>query len=134
MNKILLILSFTLASVFAFSQTRPLTGKVTDAGGQGLPGVTVLIKGTVTGTTTNIDGNYNLNVENGKTLVFSFMGFVTREVLFSGQDVINITLTEDSKLLDEVVVVGYGFQRRKDITTAVAVVDDKALKDRPIVT
>ena len=134
MNKLLLIISFTLASLFAFSQGRPLTGKVTDAGGQGLPGVTVLIKGTATGTTTDINGNYSLNVENGKTLVFSFMGFVSQEIIFSGQGVINITLAEDSKLLDEVVVVGYGVQRKKDITTAVAVVDDKALKDRPIVT
>ncbi|MCO5258383.1 MAG: SusC/RagA family TonB-linked outer membrane protein, partial [Lentimicrobium sp.] len=134
MNKLLLIISFTLASLFAFSQGRPLTGKVTDAGGQGLPGVTVLIKGTATGTTTDINGNYSLNVENGKTLVFSFMGFVSQEIIYSGQGVINITLAEDSKLLDEVVVVGYGVQRKKDITTAVAVVDDKALKDRPIVT
>lgn len=134
MNKILLIISFTLASLFAFSQARQISGTVSDAGGQGIPGVTVVIQGTTTGTTTDIDGNYRLEVRPGNVLQFSFMGFVSQQVTVATQTVINITLLEDSKLLDEVVVIGYGVQRKKDITTSVAVVDDKALKDRPIVT
>ena len=134
MNKYLLIIAFTLVSLFAFSQTRQISGRVSDAAGQGLPGVTVLVKGTGSGTTTNIEGNYSLNVEAGNTIQFSFMGFVSQDIAIVNQSVINITLLEDSRLLDEVVVVGYGVQRKKDITTSVAVVDDKALKDRPIVT
>ena len=134
MNKYFLIIAFTLVSMFAFSQTRQISGRVSDVKDQGLPGVTVLIKGTGSGTTTDIDGNYNINIEAGKSLIFSFMGFISQEITILNQSVINITLLEDSKLLDEVVVVGYGVQRKKDITTSVAVVDDKALKDRPIVT
>ncbi|MBW6490354.1 MAG: TonB-dependent receptor [Lentimicrobium sp.] len=134
MNKILLIISFTLASLFAFSQARQISGTVTDAGGQGIPGVTVVIQGTTTGTTTDIGGNYRLEVRPGNILQYSFMGFITQSVPVTTQTVINITLLEDSKLLDEVVVIGYGVQRKRDITTSVAVVDDKALKDRPIVT
>ncbi len=134
MNKILLIFSLTLISLFAFSQTKQITGKVTDDGGQGLPGVTILIKGTTSGTITDIDGNFHLAAEKGNTLQFSFMGFMAQDVVVADQTTVNITLLEDQKMLDELVVIGYGVQKKKDITTSVAVVDDKALKDRPIVT
>ncbi|PKP47422.1 MAG: TonB-dependent receptor [Bacteroidetes bacterium HGW-Bacteroidetes-11] len=133
MNKYLLIIAFTLVSLFAFSQARQISGRVSDAAGQGLPGVTVLVKGTGSGTTTNIEGNYSLNVEAGNTIQFSFMGFVSQDIVIVNQSVINITLLEDSRLLDEVVVVGYGIQKKRDITSAVAIVDSKVLKDRPII-
>jgi TonB-dependent starch-binding outer membrane protein SusC len=128
---------FTLLILFALSmsapaQSRTITGKVTDVGGIGLPGVTIQIKGTTNGTTTNIDGNYQLSVSGG-ILVFSYIGFVPQEITVTNQSVINVVLLEDIKRLGEVVVVGYGVQKKKDLTTAVSVVSEKELKDRPII-
>jgi hypothetical protein len=85
-----------------------------------LPGVTVLIKGTTNGTITNFDGNYTLtNVPANATLVYTFVGMKTQEVVVGSQTSINITLTEENIGLDEVVVVGYGTQKRKEVTSAV---------------
>jgi hypothetical protein len=93
-----------------------LTGKVSDEKGQGLPGVTVVLKGTNTGTTTNLDGNYSLTVPDGTgTLVVSFVGYVSQEVAINNQTSLNISLVPDVKALQEVVVIGYGTQEKKDI-------------------
>ncbi|GEO05191.1 SusC/RagA family TonB-linked outer membrane protein [Adhaeribacter aerolatus] len=115
-----------------------LTGKVTDAvGGANLPGVTVVLKGTTTGTVTNSEGNYSLeipeNAANG-TLVFSFIGFNAQEVAIGNRSVINVSLAADTKALDEVVVIGYGTLRSQDVTGAVATVDQKTLKTLPVAT
>jgi TonB-linked SusC/RagA family outer membrane protein len=110
----------------------PLSGKVTSSKGEALPGVTVMVKGTTTGTQTGVDGSYSLNVpENGGTLVFSFIGYVTQEKPFSGPGTFNVRLGDDMKALEEVVVTGYTSQRKKDLTGAVAVVDVQALKSQP---
>lgn len=116
-----------------FSQTRLITGKVTDAGGIGLPGVTILIVGTTTGTTTDIDGNFKLTVMGGNILRFSYIGFMPQDIPVNEQSVINVVLAEQAQTLNEVVVVGYGTQKKKDLTTAVSIVGEKELKDRPIV-
>ena len=133
MKKIITILILLGCFVTGFAQQRTITGTVTDETGATLPGVTVLLKGTTIGTITDLQGNYSLSVGDG-TLVFSYMGFETQEIPIGTQTSINVRLLEDRKLLEEVVVIGYGTQKKKDITTSVAVVDDKALKDRPIVT
>jgi len=110
-----------------------VTGQVTSANGEGLPGVTVVVKGTTNGTTTDVSGNFSLSVpETAGTLVFSFVGFVTQERNFSGATTLNIRLAEDTKSLDEVVVVGYGTQKRADVTGAIARFDAKQLEERPI--
>jgi TonB-linked SusC/RagA family outer membrane protein len=132
MNKILSVLIFSLISLSVVAQGRLISGKVTDAQGGGVPGVTVLVKGTTSGTVTDIDGKYSLNVTGG-SLVFSYIGFVTQEIVVENQTTINVVLQEDTKMLDEVVVIGYGAQKKKDLTTAVSVVGEKELKDRPIV-
>ncbi|MFZ4707988.1 MAG: SusC/RagA family TonB-linked outer membrane protein, partial [Bacteroidales bacterium] len=108
------------------------TGKVKDAGGLGLPGVSIVVVGTANGTTTDLEGMYQLTASEG-ILRYSYIGFLAKEIKISNQSVIDIVLLEDTKLLNEVVVVGYGTQKKKDLTTAVAIVGEKELKERPIV-
>jgi TonB-dependent starch-binding outer membrane protein SusC len=108
-------------------------GVVTDDGGQGLPGVSVVLKGTTTGTTTNASGQYSLSVpDNGGTLVFSYVGYVTQELNTGGRTTINVQLVADTKALSEVVVVGYGSQTKKEVTGAVQTISGKELMDIPV--
>ncbi len=103
-----------------------LTGQVTSETGEGLPGVTVLVKGANRGTNTDADGRYQLTVPDERVvLVFSFVGFVSQEVTVGNRSVVNVRLTPDTKSLNEVVVIGYGTQRRKDLTGSVATVSSK---------
>ncbi|WP_181884995.1 SusC/RagA family TonB-linked outer membrane protein [Pontibacter diazotrophicus] len=98
-----------------------VTGKVTGETGDGLPGVTVMLKGTNTGVTTDVDGNYRLNVPNGSgTLVFSYIGYEPQEVPVNNRAAINISLAPDTEALEEVVVIGYGSQKKREVTGAVA--------------
>jgi len=114
-------------------QDRRVTGTVTDAEGIGLPGVTILVKGTTNGTTTDLNGNYTLNnVSSNATLVFSFIGMTSQEIAVSGRTAINVTLEEDAIGLEEVVAVGYGVQRKSDVTGAVGTVKSDELLKRPI--
>src|SRR5690554_4840766 len=108
-----------------------VTGKVTDANGDPLPGVTISIPGTTVGTATDLDGLYSLSVPEGSTLVFSFIGFETQNISIGDRSVIDVVLREDMASLDEVVVVGYGTQRRSDVTTAVSSVSAENLQNRP---
>ena len=103
-----------------------IKGKVTSAvDGLPLPGVNILEKGTNNGTITNMDGEYTLKADDNAILVVSFMGYLTQEILVGGQSVINVTLEEDTKGIEEVVVIGYQTVRKKDLTGAVSVVDSK---------
>lgn len=98
-----------------------IKGKVVDENGGALPGVTVALKGTAIGTITDSDGNYTLRVpENNGTLVFSFIGYTIKEAAINGQTVINLSLSPDARSLDEVVVAGYGTQKKSELTGAVA--------------
>jgi TonB-linked SusC/RagA family outer membrane protein len=132
MKKIFTLLILFTLTLSVFAQNRTITGKVTDTGGIGLPGVTVQIKGTAIGTITNLDGSYQIALSGG-TLVYRYVGFVTQEIPLSSQSVINVVLQEDVKLLNEIVVIGYGSQKKMDLTTAVSTVSDKEIRDRPIV-
>jgi TonB-linked SusC/RagA family outer membrane protein len=110
-----------------------VTGKVTDVTTEdGLPGVTVLVKGTSTGTVTDLEGNYNITVPNeNDTLVYSFIGYTTQEVPVNGRTTIDVALAEDVKALEEVVVVGYGTVQKRDLTGAVATIDGEELTNMP---
>lgn len=109
-----------------------ISGKVTDENGQGLPGASVIVKGTpANGTVSNLDGYYKLNVNEGETLVVSFVGYKSQEVVVGGQSVIDISLSPDVTALDEIVVVGYGSQSRETITTSVSKLDDEVLENIP---
>lgn len=108
---------FLLSSTLAFAQNR-VTGTVKDKTGMPLPGVNVLEKGTTNGSITDVDGKYIINVEKGKTLQFSYIGFTTQEITVN-KSTINVTLQEDLQALDEVVVIGYGSMSRKDVTSSI---------------
>ena len=106
-----------------------VTGTVIDSDGFTLIGVNVVVQGTTTGTTTDIDGNYSLDAPEGAILEFSYIGFQTISEPVNGRSVIDITMRGDSELLDEVVVVGYGVQRKSDLTGSIAKIDGADLQN-----
>jgi TonB-linked SusC/RagA family outer membrane protein len=109
-----------------------VAGKVTDTGGQPLPGVTVVVKGTTQGTTSDAGGNYSLlSVPDNATLVFSFVGMRTQEIAVAGKQQINVTLEEEVFGMEEVVVVGYGIQKKSDVTGTVASLPQERLEMVP---
>lgn len=109
--------------------TKTIVGKVTDSSGTSVPGVTVVVKGTNIGTITDSDGNYSLEVNpSAETLVFSFVGMKTREVNIGSNNVVNVRMEEASIGLDEIVAVGYGVQKKSDLTGAIASVNSKDLE------
>lgn len=126
------MLLMALFAMQAKAQQITVTGTVTDNLGPVI-GVSIQVEGTTTGCITDIDGNYNLpNVPTNGTLIFSYIGYQTQKIAVNGQTVINVKLAEDSQLLQEVVVVGYGVQRKSDLTGAVASVKAAdALKNTP---
>jgi TonB-linked SusC/RagA family outer membrane protein len=116
-----------------FQNEAKVSGKVTGATDQnGIPGVTVMVKGTNVGTITDLDGNYSLTIpEGGRILVFSFIGMTTQEVPIDNQSVINVSLSENVVAVEEVVVIGYGTVKKSDLTGSVAVVSVKELTRNP---
>lgn len=111
---------FLMNVSWAFAQLT-VTGRVQSTTGEPLIGVNVVEKGTTNGTVTDLDGNYTLRVAKGKTLVFSYIGFLTQEIVVDNAKV-NVTLKEDTETLDEVVVIGYGSMARKDVTSSITTV------------
>ena len=118
-----------LCTSFSYSQIK---GKVTDPNGDALIGVSVAIKGTTKGTQTDVSGNYSIDAANNTILVFSFVGYETKEAVLSGQKDINISLGLDDRLLNEIVVVGYGSQLKKSVTGAVQTIGAREIKDIPV--
>lgn len=119
---LLMTLLVTATILSANAQSREVTGTILDATLKDpLPGVTVLVKGTTKGTATDLDGKFRINLQQGEdVLVFSFIGFTSQEVVVGNQSVINIELAEDIRSLQEAVVIGYGTQDKKEITSSVA--------------
>ncbi len=117
LNRALLLLLFLLGGAFAFGQ---ISGTVVDQDNIAVPGVNVLVKGTVKGTITDSEGNYSIDAAEGDVLSFSFIGYEKQEVVVTGDPIINILLVPGKELLDEVVVVGYGTQDRSAITAAIS--------------
>ena len=127
----LVLLMFFMTGM-AFAQQKTITGKVTDQTGASVPGVTVMIKGTTIGVITGIDGNYSIsNVPANATLLFSFVGLKGQEVEVGTRNAINITMEAELTDLDEVVVVGYGTQKRGNVVGAVASVEGEKLTAIP---
>ncbi|GAB3707765.1 TonB-dependent receptor [Spirosoma flavus] len=111
----------------------PISGKVVDEKGSGLPGVSVVIKGTTQGTTTDPSGSFRITVPGASsTLVFSFVGYSSKEVVVGNQTNLSVTISPDDQTLNEVVVVGYGSQLKKEITGAVQTVSAAEIKDLPV--
>jgi TonB-linked SusC/RagA family outer membrane protein len=115
------------------AQSFQVQGKIFNAeDGFALPGATILVKGTTKGVTTNSDGSFSITVENGQTLVFSFIGLIPQERTITSNSTLEIRLKPDMQALEEFVVVGYGTQKRSDLTGAVSSIDAKVLESRPI--
>lgn len=130
--KLILCAMFVCMAHVVSAQQVAVRGQVLDAGTkEPMIGVSVLEKGTTNGTITDFDGNYSLNVAKGKTLVFSYIGYVTQEIVVSGET-LNVNLKEDSKTLSEVVVVGYGVQKKSSVTGAISQVKTEDLENRSV--
>ncbi len=115
----------------AYAQDVTVKGKVNDEQGQGLPGVSILVKGTSTGTVTDIEGNYTVNAPGTATLVFSFIGYITQEIPLGNKTSLDVKLMSDTKALDEVVVVGYGTAKKATLTGSVTAVKGAELQKAP---
>lgn len=128
-----LLLVIILTSVHGLhAQSVAVSGRVTSSEeGTAVPGVNIVVKGTALGTVTNVDGKYDLSVERDAILVFSSIGFVTQEIAVGGRSQIDVALAPDIQSLSEVVIVGYGSQRKADITSAVSVIDMENIGDVP---
>lgn len=109
-----------------------ITGTVVDSNGSPIPGATVSVPGTNIGTATDIDGNYSITVPEGVRLVFSFIGYESKSVEIGNQQVIDVALVDSAQALDEIVVVGYGTQKKANLTGSVASVGSRDIENRPI--
>ncbi len=129
-----LLLLLMMVSLATYAQDRTVSGTITDDADNPLPGVSILAKGTQTGTTTNTQGEYSLNVpRNSRTLVFSYIGYKTTEVAINNESSINLKLEPTAEALGELVVVGYGTQKKSTLTGAVSSVTPKELTALPVV-
>lgn len=132
--KIFVLNLFVFAASMTYAQQLTVKGNVTDVKtGEAIPGLTVVVKGSGTGTITDVDGNYSItNVPSDATLVYSFVGMKPQEVLVAGKTTINVEMEIESIGLEEVVAIGYGTAKRKDLTGSVASVTGEKLADNPV--
>ncbi|MEO6521700.1 MAG: TonB-dependent receptor [Mucilaginibacter sp.] len=130
-KQLLLFFMFLLIYSMAWAQTKPISGKVVDNTGE-LVGVSVTVKGTTNGVATDVNGNFKLNVAPNAILVFRFIGYKTKEVAVGTQTQLKVTLESESSSLNEIVVVGYGTQKRGDLSVAISSVSGKDIEINPI--
>jgi len=132
MKKLFVVLNLLLSVSLLFAQnTLSVKGKVTDVKNEAVPGVSVLVKGTMQGTITDVDGLYSLQTSPQATLVFSFVGMQTQEIPVNNHSTINVQLKEQSFNVEEVVVVGYGTQKVKDLTSSISTIKSEDLVKTP---
>ena len=130
-RSIMTLVCLLLASASAFAQTKTVTGTVTDATNEPLIGASVLVQGTSTGTITDMDGKYSISVTPENVLAFSYVGMTSQTVKVGTQNVINVTLKEDSQVLAETVVIGYGSAKKRDLTGSITNVKGEELANKP---
>lgn len=132
-RRFLLIALLSVFGLSASAQGLTIKGTVVDGTGEPLIGASVLVKGSTNGTSTDLDGNYTLhNVDKNATLEFRYVGYSTKEIAVKGQTKIDVTLTEDSAVLEDLVVIGYGTQKKSDVTGALSHVGAEELQSRPV--
>ena len=129
-----LLFFFSLLLQQTYAQQISISGKVVAASGESIPFANVVIKGTTNGAVTDFDGSYKISASGNQTLIFSSQGYKTTEIAINNRTSINVTLEEDAMKLDEIVVVGYGSQQKKDLTGAVALVKPDEIQKRQITT
>jgi len=127
MKMFFLTLLISLLSTNVFAQQQAITGRVGDTNGEPMIGVSVQVKGTTTGTITGINGDFSIAAMQGQTLSFSYLGYETQEIAVGSQTTFNIVMREDSKMIDEIVVVGYGTQSKRNVTGAVSDIKSDAI-------
>ncbi len=133
LNKFLLFTLNCILLGFTSMSAQSIRGTVKDEQNSPLPGVSVSIKGTTVGTLTNSDGNFKISMDNsGQTLVFSSVGFTPKEVVVTNQTTLEITLSETNHALNELVIVGYGIQKKSDVTGAISSIKNKDFKEQPV--
>ena len=131
-QRFLFLALLTVCSTAAMAQGK-VSGTVVDANGEPVIGASVIVKGTSNGTVTDLDGKFEVpNVPSGGRLEISYVGYKTQTIDVSGKSSFSVTLQEDNALLDEVVVVGYGVQRKSDVTGALTRVNEKELNSKPV--
>ncbi len=131
----LLIFLLVSCSLSALAQNKTITGTVKDASNLGIPGASVVVKGTSTGSITDLDGNFSISVPaSTKQLTFSFIGYDSQSVILGSQTKINVVLKESSVMLDEVVAIGYGKMKKRDLTGATSSVQGSEIKSVPVTT
>ena len=127
----ILAIAAIFGQVSAFAQQRAITGTVLDGTGQPVIGASVMLVGnSTTGTVTDVDGNFSLTVPNGSTLSVSCIGYSTQTFVVGSQSVYNIVLQEDTEFLEETVVIGYGVQRKSDLTGSVSSIREEEFQNR----
>jgi TonB-linked SusC/RagA family outer membrane protein len=132
-RRLLCVICLLSCSLAAFAQ-KQVSGMVVDANGEPLVGVNVVEKGTTNGTVTDLEGRFTLNIQNNAVLQISYVGYITQEITAGNQTNLQITLLEDSQALEEVVVIGFGTQKKVNLTGAVSVADAETFKERPVMT
>lgn len=133
-RKLSVFLSLLLCVCCSLSAQIKITGTVTDETNEGVIGASVLVKGSKTGTITDIDGKYSIEVPNKKAvLIFSFIGYATQEIAVAGKETVNVVMKEDGVMLNEVVAIGYGTMKKEDLTGSVAKVNMDDLNKAPVV-
>ena len=132
-QRLFFVALLSVLAVGAFAQSKTVSGTVLDKAGEFVIGASVVVKGTTNGTITDFDGNFTLqNVPDNGTIQVSFVGYKTVDIPVKGQSIIKVILEEDTETLDEVVVVGYGVQKKSDVTGALTQVSAKTIRERPV--
>lgn len=128
----LLILTLLFTLHLSAQNKKTITGTILDEKGESIIGASVAVKGTANGTITDIDGKFSLDVNENDILAISYVGFLAQEIPVTGKSNLQITLKENAEMLDEIVVVGYGVMRKRDLTGAVSSIDSKSMQDKPV--
>ncbi len=128
----LLFFLVTSVSVWAQAQPKKITGRVTDDTGQPVPGASITVKGSRSAVTAGADGTFTITAKEKDVLVISYVGFQDKEVVVSGNSPMNVAMVKGDKSMDDVVVIGYGTQKRQNVTAAVATMDTKSIQEKPI--
>lgn len=133
LQRLFFLALLSIIAIGAYAQGKTVSGTVLDKSGESVIGASVVVKGTTNGTITDFDGKFTLsNVPNNASLEISFVGYKTQVIPVQGKNTFNVTMVEDTEVLDEVVVVGYGVQKKSDVTGAMASVGSKEIEARPV--
>ena len=131
--KVLLVVLLMFVSNIGWAQQAKITGTVKDQDGNELPGVTIVVKGTTSGTVSDSDGNFSLNAAKGSVLVFSFVGMNSQEIQIENQSEVDVVLEEESVGIEEVVAIGYGTMKKSDVTGAMVSISEEKIKSIPAI-